>query len=177
VALKGITVIAALSLLTLAACASLNEDTCRAGDWEQIGFEDGTRGAGPDQIFRHARACNDYGIAPNKTLWDKGRTEGLKLYCTPRVAYEEGADGARLRPVCPLEDRTPLLEQNERGLTWYRLGRDIDQAESRISRINSLLHDLAVDDPVRATLTAERLLLRLEISRLRAERLRYRYRS
>lgn len=176
-ALKSISVIAALSLLTLAACASLSEDTCRAGDWEQIGFEDGTRGAGPDEILRHARACNDYSIAPNKTLWDKGRTQGLKLYCTPRVAYEEGADGDRLRPVCPLEDRPPLLHQNERGLAWYRLGRDIDQAENRISRINAHMRELAVDDPTRATLTAERLLLRLEISRLRAERLRYRYRS
>ncbi|NNJ66772.1 MAG: DNA repair protein, partial [Boseongicola sp.] len=52
--LKSIPVIAALSLLTLAACASLSEETCRAGDWEQIGFQDGTRGAGPDEIFRHA---------------------------------------------------------------------------------------------------------------------------
>ena len=76
-----------------------------------------------------------------------------------------------------LEDRPPLLAHTERGLTWYRLGRDISEAERRIARINSLMHDLAVDDPTRATLTAERLLLRLEISRLRAERLRYRYRS
>lgn len=175
-ALKGIPVLLILSLVVLAACASLSEDTCRGGDWEQIGFQDGTRGSSPDRIFRHARACNDYGIAPNKTLWEKGRTEGLKLYCTPRVAYEEGADGDRLRPVCPLAERPPLLEQNERGLTWYRLDRDIDEAERRISRIGSLMHDLAEDDSTRATLTAERLLLRLEISRLRAEQRRYRYR-
>lgn len=176
-ALKSITNVALLSLLALAACASLSEDTCRAGDWEQIGFEDGARGAGPDQIFRHARACNDYGVAPNRTLWDAGRTEGLKLYCTPEVAYNEGADGDRLRPVCPLESRPPLLTQNERGLTWYRLGRDIDEAERRISRIGSIMRDLAEDDATRASLTAERLLLRLEVSRLRAERRRYRYRS
>ena len=176
-ALKSITILAALSLLGLAACASLSEDTCRAGDWEQIGFQDGTRGSSPDQIFRHARACNDYGIAPNKTLWDAGRKEGLKLYCTPLVAYQEGADGDRLRPVCPLSERPPLLAQNERGLTWYRLGRDIDEAERRISRIGSLMRDLAEDDATRASLTAERLLLRLELSRLRAEQRRYRYRG
>lgn len=175
-ALKSITVVAALSLLTLAACASLSEDSCRAGDWEQIGFQDGARGSSPDRIFQHARACNDYGIAPNKTLWEKGREEGLKLYCTPRMAYEEGADGDRLRPVCPLAERPPLLTQNERGLTWYRLGRDIDDAERRISQIGSIMHDLDETDATRASLTAERLLLRLEISRLRAEQRRYRYR-
>jgi hypothetical protein len=175
VTLKSIPILAGLCFLLLAACASLSEDTCRAGDWEQIGFQDGTRGLSPDQIFRHARACNDHGIAPNKTLWEKGRTEGLKLYCTPRVAYEEGADGDRLRPVCPLDERPPLLALNERGLTWYRLGRDIEDAERRISRINALAHDLEPDDPKRATLTGERLLLRLEISQLRAERRRYRY--
>ena len=174
-ALKSITVIAGVSLLALMGCASLSEDTCRAGDWEAIGLKDGARGASPDQIFRHASACNDHGIAPNKTLWDKGRTEGLKLYCTPRVAYEEGADGDRLRPVCPQADRPALLAQNERGLTWYRIDRDIDDAERRISRIRSTLLDLEDTHPSRATLTAERLLLRLEISQLRARQRRYEY--
>ena len=168
---------AALGFLTLASCASLSEETCKAGDWERIGFNDGVSGQSPDRIFTHARACNDYGIAPNKTLWAVGREEGLKLYCTPQNAYSEGADGDRLRPVCPLDERPPLLAQNERGLTWYRLGRDIDDAEDRIRQIYRLMNDLEPDHPNRATLTGERLLLRLEISRLRAEQRRYRYRG
>ena len=170
-------VIAVLGFLTLASCASLSEETCKAGDWQQIGFNDGVNGQSPDRIFNHARACNDYGIAPNKTLWEAGREQGLKLYCTPQNAYNEGADGDRLRPVCPLDARPPLLEQNERGLTWYRLGRDIDNTEDRIREISRLMHDLDPDDPNRASLTGERLLLRLEISNLRAERRRYLYRG
>jgi len=175
VALKRIHVLGGIFLLILASCASLSENTCRGGDWREIGFQDGTRGKSPDQIFRHARACNDFGIAPNKTLWEAGRIEGLKLYCTPRNAYEEGADGDRLRPVCPIEDRPPLLAENERGLSWYRLDREIDKTERRISRIGSLIRDLPDTDPARPTLTAERLLLRLEVSRLRAQRNRFRY--
>ena len=172
---RGIYVLAGLFFMALASCASLSEDTCRAGDWEAIGFEDGTRGQGPDQIFRHARACNDFGIAPNKTLWEAGRVEGLKLYCTPRNAYEEGADGDRLRPVCPVDDRPRLLVENDRGLMWYRIGRDIDETESQIRQISATLRDMAADDPARARLINARLRLRLEVSRLRAKRLRYRY--
>lgn len=175
VTVKSISVLAGLCFIALASCASLSEDTCRGGDWREIGFQDGARGQGPDQVFRHARACNDFGIAPNKTLWEAGRTEGLKLYCTPRNAYREGAEGDHLRPVCPIADRPALLDENERGLSWYRLDRDIDESERRIARIGSLIRDLPDTDPARATLTAERLLLRLEISRLRAQRNRFRY--
>ncbi len=175
VPVKSISLFIGLAFIALASCASLSENTCQAGDWEAIGFKDGTTGQSPDRIIRHARACNDYGIAPNKTLWEAGRTEGLKLYCTPRNAYREGADGDRLRPVCPFEDRPALLAENERGLEWYRIGRDIDEAERRISRIGSQLRDLEVDDPLRATLTAERLLLRLDLSHLRARQRRFQY--
>ena len=161
--------------MALASCASLSEDTCKAGDWEAIGFADGAVGQGPDQIFRHARACNDYGIVPNQTRWEAGRKEGLKLYCTPRVAYEEGADGDRLRPVCPFDERPALLAQNERGLQWYRIGRDIEDIERRISQIGRSLTTLDDADPARAQLTSERLLLRLEISQLRARQRRFEY--
>ena len=172
---KAFSIGVGLAFVALASCASLSENTCKSGDWEAIGFEDGVQGQSPDRIFNHARACNSYGIVPNKTLWEAGRTEGLKLYCTPRNAYEEGADGDRLRPVCPFDTRPALLEQNARGLEWYRIGRDIDDAQRQISEIGRLINRLDRTDPNRAILTKQRLLLRLEVSQLRARQRRYAY--
>ncbi|QMU59678.1 MAG: DUF2799 domain-containing protein [Boseongicola sp.] len=160
--------------ISLAACATLDDDTCRAGDWEQIGFKDGVNGRGPAFIRQHAKACNDIGIAPVRSLWESGRQDGLKLYCTPDNAYDEGADGRHLRDVCPVEGVDVLEYQNDRGLTWYRIGRDIRQAEARIREINAELKKLPSDDPARIILTGERMALRLDILHLRARRHHFR---
>ena len=167
--------LALLLLLPLAACATLSEDQCRAADWEAIGKADGANGRTPDWIEKHARACNQYGIAPVRSDWEKGRQQGLPLYCRPARAWEEGADGHRLSPVCPAEDLAGLERANFRGLTYHRIGQDIAEAEREISRINSLLASLPADDPQRASLIAERASLRLDIAMSRAERALYRY--
>ena len=161
--------------LVLAACATLSEDQCRAGDWRAIGQADGADGRTSDHILRHARACNKIGIAPVRADWEKGRQEGLPLYCRPRRAYDEGARGHTLSPVCPIEDVARLERANKRGLIWHRIGRDISEAQNEIRRINSHLSGLAADDSSRASLISERASLRLEILTLRAERLHYRY--
>lgn len=160
--------------LLLAGCATLSEDACRGGDWERIGFVDGSDGYDRTRLAAHAKACRDYGISPDVAAWEAGRQQGLLVYCRTGRAYDEGADGRRLRDVCPVEDLAALELANERGLSWYRIGRDIDRAERRISEINALLAKLPADDPARAALTAERVALRLEILTLRAERMHYR---
>lgn len=167
--------LALLLLIPLAACGTLNEDQCRNANWEEIGREDGANGRTPDYIEKHARACNQFGIAPVRSEWEKGRQQGLPLYCRPARAWEEGADGHRLSPVCPAEDLPELERANYRGLTYYRIGQDIAEAEREINHINSLLASLPADDPQRASLIAERASLRLEIAMLRAERALYRY--
>lgn len=161
--------------LPLAACATLSEDQCRAADWEAIGRADGANGRQPDWIEKHARACNQYGIAPVRATWERGRQQGLPLYCTPARAWEEGADGKRLSPVCPAEDHFRLARANQRGLTWHRIEQDINEAEREISRINAELSDLPKGDPLRSALISERSSYRLEILTLRAERGLYRY--
>ena len=169
-------VVLLLAILVLTAgCATLSEDTCRAGNWEEIGFRDGADGRTSDHIIAHARACNDYGIAPQRGPWEKGRREGLALYCTPDRAWREGAEGRRLSPVCPLAEARFLIRQNERGLDYYRTGREIDAAERRMHDITRFLRDLPDGDASRAGLVAERAALRLEVQLLRTERLRYRF--
>ena len=154
----------------LAACASIDEESCRVGDWETIGFRDGEAGRTPGTFFDHAKACNKIGVAPVKSVWERGYQEGLTRYCTPRRAFREGQNGDRLRNVCPIEIAPELRATNERGLRLHRIDRDIEDNEHRIRAINSMLFDLADGDPARTQLVSERSILRLENLRLRSRR-------
>ena len=118
-----------LPLLALAACATLSEEQCRQGDWHAIGQADGANGRTPDYLAKHAKACADYGIAPDAALWEKGRRQDLPLYCRPARAWDEGADGRRLSPVCPPEGLAELQRANRDGLIYHRIGEDIAEAE------------------------------------------------
>ena len=164
-----------VAALGLASCASISEEACRAGDWESVGYRDGVEGRSPGYFLNHAQACNEIGIAPNRTVWQAGYAEGLKRYCTPFNAFEEGRSGNRLNNVCPAEDMRELRWENSRGYEWYRLGREIDENERRIREINALLADLPDGHPARTQLVSERSILRLETLRLRWRRAAIRY--
>ena len=161
-------------LLILAACATLDEGECRAGNWFEIGKRDGAKGRAADFIFQHAKACNGFGIAPEAGPWRRGRAEGLKFYCQPFEAYRNGTRGRRLAPVCE-GDTSALQRANARGLRWHDIGREINSVEREIAAINTRLSSLAIDDPARTTLISQRSFLRLEILTLRAQRANYRY--
>lgn len=158
----------------LAGCASLSETECQSGDWYGIGLADGAAGRSADFIYQHAKACNEFGIAPKASPWRKGRAEGLKQYCTPTNAYRLGSKGRRLSAVCPGEI-SALERANFRGLRWHDITRDIRDIEGEISTINARLADLPDGDPARSSLVSERSFLRLDLLGLRAERARYRY--
>lgn len=160
-------------LLLLAACATLSENECRAGNWYAIGQKDGANGRTEDFIFQHAKACNEYGIRPNKTEWLRGREAGLPLYCTPGNAFREGRRGQHLSPVCPAEQSAALIRANERGLRVNRIEQDIREVENRIRSINAEIASLPPGDPERSSLASERSFLRLDLLHLRTERARY----
>lgn len=157
----------------LAACASLSEDECRAGNWYEIGRSDGADGRTSAFIAQHAKACRDFGIAPVQSEWERGRQAGLPLYCTPSRAFAEGRRGKHLNPVCPTADLATLTRANERGLRLNRIEQDIREAENDIRAINAELASLPPGDPGRAALVSERSFLRLDLLSLRAERARY----
>lgn len=164
-----------LAPLLLAACGTLSEDQCRAGDWYAIGQIDGSNGRTSDYILKHARACNKIGIAPVRADWEAGRQDGLPLYCRPRRAYDEGARGRRLSPVCPIEGLGRLERANNRGLIWHRIGQDISETQREIREINAQIANLEPDDPERFHLISLRSSLRLDLVTLRAERNLYRF--
>ncbi|MHA1128730.1 MAG: DUF2799 domain-containing protein [Alphaproteobacteria bacterium] len=127
--------LAVSSLVFIAACASLNEDACRTGDWESIGYNDGVRGRSESYINEHREACSEYGIAPNTAVWLRGRIEGLKQYCTPDNAYTVGRRGNELNNVCSPPQLSELRLANFFGLRYYEIDREIDALEDEVSEI------------------------------------------
>lgn len=167
--------LAAFMLVGLSACATLSEGECRSGDWRSIGIEDGAKGRTPSYLGKHAQACAEYGITPDRVAWEAGRQEGLPFYCTPANAWEEGSDGRRLSPVCPDENLLRLQDANRRGLIYNRIVRDMREVQRDIDRINATLNSTEPETSNYAALIAERAFLRLELITLRTESLTYRY--
>lgn len=161
-----------LPLLFLAACASLSEDECRAGNWFGIGKEDGSNGRLLSFIDTHAEACAEYGIAPDRRAWARGRAEGLTFYCTSDRAFNEGRRGRTLAPVCGGFDLARLERANEKGLQLHWVEDEIREVESEIRGINTQIAALPADDTGRAVLASERSSLRLDLLRLLARRAR-----
>ena len=126
-------------LVFLMSCASLSEEACRTGDWETIGYNDGVRGRAESFITEHREACSEYGIAPNTTVWLRGRIEGLKQYCTPDNAYTVGRRGRELSNVCPSAQQSDLRLANFFGLRFYEVDREIDALEDEIDDIQLIL--------------------------------------
>lgn len=134
---------AVFAALTVAGCATLDADQCRAGDWTQIGYRDGSVGNATEILAQHEKACREYGVTPNAQLWKSGYDRGVLAYCTPDRGFDEGTRNATYRGVCP-----PHLEPY--FLQRYGMGREIWKARDYLSSvdrdISSLENELRKSD-------------------------------
>ena len=83
-------------------CAGTSEFTC-SSDWLETGRLDGANGIAGDRIERYVRNCEAYEIVPDQELYERGRQEGLAVYCTPENGYELALNFQRQRNVCPFD--------------------------------------------------------------------------
>lgn len=121
----------ALAVLALSGCATtttLKSDQCTQADWQKVGIADGMRGASSQQILAHTKTCQGKAI-PNQQLWEQGRQEGLKSYCTTTNAYNIGRMGYTLNAVCDgeIENLAELHHANMMGLQQYEMSERINQ--------------------------------------------------
>lgn len=167
-------VLMAGGLAILAACASLSEDQCLAGDWRGIGFADGAQGRSPDHIARHQKACAKVGVTPDLQAWLAGRQEGLARYCTPAKAYEVGRSGRSVAPYCSGAQLASMRPAYEQGRAYYQIGQDIDAERSALSDIDQILRGLPSDAGAeRARLFAERWRIERRVMMLESRQRRY----
>lgn len=121
-----ITALMVSSALSLIGCATLSKQECQLADWQAIGERDGMQGRAMDYLQNHAKACAKINIVPDKALWEQGRQQGLKRYCTSSNAYNIGIAGQSLNLVCPPEQLATLQQANQRGLRVYDTRRQLD---------------------------------------------------
>ncbi|WP_227672132.1 DUF2799 domain-containing protein [Psychrobacter urativorans] len=123
------------ALVTLSGCAttqSLTPEQCQASNWQQVGYNDGSRGRSGAYFGHYTNSCASVaGATPNRMLWEQGRQQGLKKnYCTELSAYKHGREGYDWQPVCPLEGIDKLEEAYAQGRYYYIRQRDLDNLRS-----------------------------------------------
>lgn len=151
-----------LSGLLLGACASLSEQDCLRGDWQQVGFRDGQTGRPASRIEAHREACREFGIEPQEPAYRAGRERGLNFYCTPANGMAAGRRGESYAGVCPA--------WAERGfLRSFEAGREVHFARERLDRIEQELRSLEVRYNGASNKEDQRYFGR-QLSRLRMER-------
>lgn len=124
-----------LPLLVLAGCASLSESDCRSANWDDIGYRDGTKGAGPDRVQDHASACVEYGISVDREAWNRGYERGLGVYCTPENAVQVALSGASYGGVCPPESDAEFA-------THWRAARPVYEQRQKVAQLEQRRREL-----------------------------------
>lgn len=139
----------------LSSCASLSEDECKAGDWFEYGRRDGAKGKTMEQYSGHLKACSEFNITPDKTAYQKGRTEGLVTYCTKDSGLREGRAGRTYHNVCRGKEQDLFKK-------WYGIGKklyNLDREKRNLSITNEdnykKLQDGQISEYDRGRLQAE----------------------
>lgn len=116
-----------LSVALLTGCASLSEEECRVGDWQGIGYNDGTQGRLVTYFAEHVQACKKMGIYPNRQQWLQGREQGLPHYCRAENAYQRGKDGWNFNPVCPVWQLDELSRAHQLGKEYANVHKSLQR--------------------------------------------------
>lgn len=125
----------ALPLMVLvlsAGCTTLSEKECRSVDWREQGRADGAQGYESTRRGDHAEACARYGIALDADAYRAGREEGLRQYCTPANALQQGIKGATYRQVCPGEAGQQFAVIYARGKALGLIQGDMQAMQRRL---------------------------------------------
>lgn len=157
---------ALLGVALLAACASMSEDQCRRADWIEQGRSDGQKGHTPSRLGEHQKACAKAGVTPDADRWSAGWREGVRSYCTPRVAWSEGSKNNSYQGACRDLDESTFLRYHKAGVDLYKSRQELAKNRSETDKLESQLKKAEKED--------ERKSLRDRIRALDHERARLR---
>jgi len=158
-------------------CATLSEEQCLAGDWRGIGYQDGAQGYNWDRINQHYEACQGAGVAPDQTLYEEGRQQGLLSYCTPGSGFYAGRNGSSYRGVCPGNLEGDFLSGYSDGRLVHSAQQAYDTAyneqQSALNRARDLENQIRNEENalgLSETTDEQRDAIRERLRRLRGDR-------
>ena len=136
---------AAVVLVALSGCATMNRDECLTVDWRTVGFEDGVAGYAGDRIGQHRKACAKHGVTPDLAAYQAGREDGLREYCVPVNGFRLGAQGGSYGGMCPADLDPSFADAYESGRGLYALQSRLSSVSNQIEARRSDLHDAESD--------------------------------
>ncbi len=150
-------------LLLVSGCASISKEECKTGDWNGIGFKDGSAGKKIARIQGYIEECGKHGATVDRAAYEKGRNEGLKTYCSKDNGFRVGKDGSAMFDECPAAMRPTFMKAWSMGNKIYELNKQLKNIESEMEGFEKRL-----DDP--ATTAIDKSTLRSRIRELQRNR-------
>lgn len=129
--MKQIALTACVLTLGLTACTDLSKTTCAEGNWQAIGQQDGLRGRDALFVNRHIETCGELGFSVNQALWEEGRQQGLRVFCTPQSQYERGRAGKPFNEICAVEELEQHKAAFDKGRKYFLLTQRIDRLRAK----------------------------------------------
>jgi hypothetical protein len=143
---------AAITLLALGACATMDRDECLTVDWRTVGFEDGAAGRSGDRIGQHRKACAKHGVTPDLAAYQSGREDGLREYCVPNNGFRLGSQGGSYGGMCPADLEPAFADAFESGRHLYTLEARLSGVSNQIRGKRSALQSAESDIVTRSAL-------------------------
>jgi hypothetical protein len=150
------------TLLTVTACATLDEGECLSANWYEIGYQDGSKGYNPERYQKHNEACQEHNVRVNTADYHNGWGEGITQYCTEDNGWGEGLAGETYHKSCPIHLELEFFNA-------YQLGRGIYDKQQRLEDINDKLERIADKLANDDTTSEHRKILRKERNRLKSD--------
>ena len=139
------TIILAGFAVMAAGCSTISKDSCIAGSWESLGYEDGRNGESRGHFNKIAKTCSKYGISANATDYRIGYETGIQQHCSFDKGYDHGNSGNSPKTECLEINSTPYLDGYNEGLPLYcsfdrgfNHGESGKSAKSQCRKINSI---------------------------------------
>lgn len=105
----------------LASCATISEDKCLAGNWQELGYQDGSNGVKRDKASKIADTCSKYGVDMNFDAYLSGFGRGLPSYCTYERGFELGENGSSYNKICSGDLAADFAPGYEEGRVVYEV--------------------------------------------------------
>jgi hypothetical protein len=136
---RFLTFLAFIGTFFMFSCATLNEQQCRTGNWEQIGRQDGARGYSASRVSSHHKACKEHGVQVNNAEYQRGYDAGVRGFCTSENGYLLGKQGYRTHQVtCPADLGTAFMTAMQKGFTEYQRELAAREAERKARELAAL---------------------------------------
>jgi hypothetical protein len=165
--------------LVITGCGSrptVSENQCIAGDWQTLGYRDGSAGYRSTTLLAHQDACGEHGIVPDRAGYMIGWEQGVREFCEPNNGFVVGERGQSHNNVCPDDLRGPFLSAYQQGRSLYlaraevaNLERSLAQRQTRLEQVKGEIVSAAAAQFSGTLMPAERMELLARLQRLHEE--------